>query len=305
MLQAPRLRLETGEPRYDVVTVELSGPQPVVVELGFPADYFAVLDSTADLDRVYVAFNEPRVYVPLSKATRARLGAPVLTRLLFRWEPSEEGKRVTIYYAGAPALTAGENLVTLAADYVGLAKEDTLQNLVAIANDIDSKVATEVTLSNVLTTLQDIDGKIATEATLSNVLATLQDVDSKVATESTLSLVAQRLTAELLAETAFSYDNSAGTSAVEAAVFSTAPTAPDYGVATIQFYVDSSVTVKVGITRGGAERKAFLNGGSAVNANAWYEFSMSLAAKDTIQIYVDVPAGATVNGYFAILFRRR
>ena len=133
----------------------------------------------------------------------------------------------------------------------------------------------------------------------------------KVIQEGTKGVVAvikeveDRLTAVLLTDTTFSYDNSAGTAAVEAPVLSTPLSIAEPGILTIQFYIDYSTTVKVGVARGGVERKALLNSGSALEANSWYEFSINVVKDDAVQVYVDVPAGTKVTGYFAFILRKR
>jgi len=117
-----------GEPRYNRVNIVLSGKQPKILELGFLADFIAFVSlGTVDPTKVYVAFNKPMIFIPVSEVIIARSPVPVFNRILLTWDASEEGKQITIYYAGAPAVEIAQNLVTIGADYVGLAKETTLQ----------------------------------------------------------------------------------------------------------------------------------------------------------------------------------
>ena len=247
------------EPRYDRKRIVLQGEQPLSFDLGFPTDFVAFIDvSQVDPNKVYVAFNEPHEFIPISKVIVARLPVPALHRLLFTWEASEEGKTIEVYYAGAPALEIGANLVTIAGDYIDIAKDATLQSLI-----------------------------------------------NTVATESTLQAILQRFDAQLIADTLVSLDNSAGTAAAAMQVFASDVSVPTAGAISMQIAMDTSTTVKLRIARGGNTLEYYVNSGNALAANAWHEFEFSALANDAVNVVVDVPAGAVINAYVAIILRRR
>ena len=258
--------LQLQEPRYARRRVTLTGSQPLSFPLGFPSDFIAFIDvAGVDTTKVYVAFNEPHEFIPLDKVIVARLPEPVIYRLLFRWEPSEEGKIIEVYYAGAPGLELGTQPVSIGSDYVGLAKESTQQSM--------------------LTSLQSIDSKVATEATQQSIL--------------------DKLTATLLAEALTALDNSAGTTAAALDIFASNVNVTDPGVLSLQLALDTATTVKLRIVRGANTLEYYVNGGNNLNANAWYEFDISVLSGDAVNVIVDVPAGAVVNAYVALVLRKR
>jgi hypothetical protein len=117
------------EPRYRVAEVTLTGAQPKYLEFDFKADHILLLESTADISKVYVAFNEPSIFIQLSKAVSVSMPSAMVDCLWFKWDASEEGKKLVFYYSGAPFLEVAVNIVTLGNDYVGLARESTLSSL--------------------------------------------------------------------------------------------------------------------------------------------------------------------------------
>jgi len=134
------------EPRYSKIRLKLEGKQPKVLNLSFPSDFIAFTDiSEIDPTKVYVAFNEPSTFLQISKAVVAELPEPVVYRLLFKWNTSEEGKTIELYYAGAPGLKIGVTTVGIGADYIGLAKENTLQELLSVSGPKISSVSNIVT----------------------------------------------------------------------------------------------------------------------------------------------------------------
>lgn len=158
MMEIERKRFEETvmlrEPRYARKKITLKGRQPLVYKLSFPADFIAFIDvSKVDPSKVYVAFNTPHVYVPASKVITARLPIPVITRLLFKWESSEEGKEIEIYYAGAPGIVIGAQIITIGGDYIGLAKETTLSSILSQLDVALSTRASEDTLTQINTKL--------------------------------------------------------------------------------------------------------------------------------------------------------
>jgi hypothetical protein len=152
------------ETRYKIVKVELKGPSPLMVEFDFAADHFAVIDSTALLDNVYVAFNEPGVYIPLSKATLVRTSVPAIRRVWIDWEPSEAGRWILIYYSGAPFIEIAVNVVTVGGDLVGLAKEGTLEAIKSQTDKLTFTSTGELRVTAVSAQVPNIDVPLSTRA---------------------------------------------------------------------------------------------------------------------------------------------
>jgi len=122
----------TQEPRYDIKKVKLSGIQPKSFELPFPCDFVAFIDvGTVDTSKVWVAVNTPQKFIRLDKAPilKAPVYVPPIQKLWFRWEATEEGKEIEVYFSGAPSIEVGVNIFTIGGDYVGLAKEATLSGI--------------------------------------------------------------------------------------------------------------------------------------------------------------------------------
>ena len=168
--------LALKEPRYKVAKVELTGAPPKHVELAFPADHFTYLGGSADLnmDRVRVAFNSPVVFVQLSRVTLVRAPAPVLTSVWVDWDPSEQGKWFQFYYSGAPFIEIGANVVTVAGDTVGLAKEETLRLAKANLDRFQFTSDGLLKVTAVSAEVSNIDVKLSTrasESTLSGIKA--------------------------------------------------------------------------------------------------------------------------------------
>jgi hypothetical protein len=168
--------LALKEPRYKIETIQLTGKPPKKIELAFPADHVLYIGGSPDLntDNVRIAFNDPVTFIPLSKVTLARAPTPVLLSLYVDWDSSENGKYFKIYYSGAPGIEVGANIVTIAGDIVGVAKEATLQLVKA---DLDKFQFTPDGLLKVTATsavVTNIDVPLSTRAsedTLSGIKA--------------------------------------------------------------------------------------------------------------------------------------
>ena len=166
------------EPRYKIVELKLTGKPPRQIVFDFTADYFALIESSPDLntDNVRIAFNEPNNYIPLSKATLVRAPLSVLKSVWVDWDQSENGKYVKFYYSGAPFLEIAANVITLGADFIGVAKEGTLQQ---IKHNLDKFQFTPDGLLKVT----------ATTATITNIDVPL----STRASETTVSAISSKL----------------------------------------------------------------------------------------------------------------
>ncbi|MEM3858255.1 MAG: hypothetical protein QXV17_03270 [Candidatus Micrarchaeaceae archaeon] len=167
------------EPRYKIVELKLTGKPPRHVVFDFTADYFALIESSPDLntDNVRITFNEPNNYIKLSKATLVRSPSPVLKSVWVDWDPSENGKYVKFYYSGAPFLEIGANVITLGADFIGVAKEGTLQQ---IKHNLDKFQFTPDGLLKVTATtavVTNIDVPLSTRASETTVSAISSKLD--------------------------------------------------------------------------------------------------------------------------------
>ena len=274
----PQLELE--EPKYDRRRVTLHGSQPLEVRLSFPADFIAFIDvSQVNPDKVYVAFNEPHVYLPLSKVIAARLPAPVVHRLLFTWEATEEGKTIEVYYAGAPGIEIGTRTVTIGGDFIGLARDATL-------SEVRDRLPSSLTSNG-------------------NFRVAILEDGVGLAKEATLSSIESRLTPAKIAETLQTLDNSGGSSTAAMDVFGSDIVVPDTGELAVQLALSADAKARLRIVRGGTTLEYYLNSGNALAANSWYEFVVTVLKDDAVNIVVEVPAGSTINAYAALILRRR
>lgn len=265
------------EPRYKIVELKLTGKQPRQVVFDFTADYFALIESSPDLntDNVRIAFNEPNNYIKLSKATLVRAPLPVLKSVWVDWDPSENGKYVKFYYSGAPSLEIGANVITLGADLIGVAKEGTLQQ---IKHNLDKFQFTP-------------DGFLKVTA----VSAESPNIDvalSTRASESTLSAIKSQ-TDKL-------------TPVLKASIFNTVVTAntnilssnisPTYSPTTFRIYATFNTQGILSIvrTRGTTTVTEQLNGGYTLNANAAYTFDVVVEQGETINLQYSANATALV-----------
>ena len=97
-------------------------------ELDIMGDYFAVLASNADLDKVYIGFNIP----PERYVTLAAVAQGVITpfsKIYLNWEDSETGKFVVAVVGQEAAFILGRQGVVLTQDLIGLAREGTLRDI--------------------------------------------------------------------------------------------------------------------------------------------------------------------------------
>lgn len=265
------------EPRYKIVELKLTGKPPRQVVFDFTADYFALIESSPDLntDNVRIAFNEPNNYIKLSKATLVRAPLPVLKSVWVDWDPSENGKYVKFYYSGAPFLEIGANVITLGADFIGVAKEGTLQQ---IKHNLDKFQFTP-------------DGFLKVTA----VSAEIPNIDvalSTRASESTLSAIKSQ-TDKL-------------TPVLKASIFNTVVTAntnilssnisPTYSPTTFRIYATFNTQGILSIvrTRGTTTVTEQLNGGYTLNANAAYAFDVVVEQGETINLQYSANATALV-----------
>ena len=119
---------------YTKVTITLDSPPKVVPVHG---DYLAVVasETSADLSKVYVGINTTEADLPLVEAVPAFTPFSYLT---LRWEPSENGKRVTLLVGGEAVFTQFKQYIIIVGDLAGLAKEATLRQLINALKSVDT-----------------------------------------------------------------------------------------------------------------------------------------------------------------------
>lgn len=168
-------------------------------------------------------------------------------------------------------------LMVISEDDVGLAKDATLGKLTnALLSVNEDKLVIDVGEDSV---------GLAKDATL-------QDVKSELAQSP-------------LATVDLNFDNSTGTAAKD---FSTSDISIDFnGTITIQIAISVSTTVQLKLTPSGSTSSytEYLNDGSALTANAWYEFEFNVNNGDTISFVFSVPAGDTLTGLLRVFKRER
>ena len=139
------------EAPYREIRVELKGAQPKKVDLPIIADYVRVVETDADTSKVYIALNEPQVFLRLSRYPVIESRRPFIKRLYLRWDSSEEGKYVIFYVAGEPSAKTVISDVRITDDVSGI-KSD-LDNILS-RFDVDlSTRASEDTLTQINTKL--------------------------------------------------------------------------------------------------------------------------------------------------------
>jgi len=187
--------------------------------------------------------------------------------------------------------------------------------------DSAGNVISDLSLSALRDALRGTDNRTLTDLynTLSSILskayddvADLEKVSIErdnvgLATEATLDSINTKLAQSLLAESALSYDNSAGTTTADYTVFSSDISIDFNGSIVIQIIMDQSTTVQVKVTPAGQTTAytGYLNAGSSLSANSWYEFEMNVNNGDALNIIIQVPAGAVLSGYLRIFKRER
>ena len=217
----------------------------------------------------------------------------------------------------------------LASDEVGIAKESTLS---AILGQLDVALSTRASEA----TLSSIDGKIPSPTINGNMPVAIAEDIVNLAKETTLQAVRDRLPASLtaagnlktalqedavgllkeatftdkmsptlLAENLATLDNSAGAATAAMDVFASNVTVPDSGELVLQIALDTAAVVKLRIVRGTNTLEYYINSGNSLAANAWHEFKFNVLANDAVNVVVEVPAGAVITAYAALILRKR
>ena len=169
-------------------------------------------------------------------------------------------------------------LITVDVDKVGLAKDATLAKLTNALLSVNS--------DKLIVDIGEDSVGIAKDATLQSVKAALSQAN----------LINQKL----------SYSNTGTTTATYTALAS--DLAIDFdGTITIQILINIATTVQLKLTPAGGtvSYTGDLNGGSALVANAWYEFEFNVMSGDAINFEIPVPAGDTLSGLLRVFKRER
>lgn len=152
----------------------------------------------------------------------------------------------------------------------------------------------------------DADGNIISDLSINSAVNDILGSDGKTLSD-IYNEVSTKLKQSLLVDQALSYDNSTGTSTADYTVFSTDVSVDFNGTIVIQIIINQATTVQVKLTPSGQTNAyvGYLNDGSSLTLNSWYEFEMNVNSGDAINIIIQVPAGAVLSGYLRIFKRER
>lgn len=203
--------------------------------------------------------------------------------------------------------------------------------------DSNGNVVSDTPLSSIYSDLEDLKGALqsvdkdkllaviseddvglAKDATLSKLTNALLSVNTDklvidigedsvgLAKDATLQDVKNELAQNILANQVLSYSNT-GTATANYTVLSTDLSIDFNGTITIQILLNISTTVQLKLTPAGStvSHTGDLNGGSALVANAWYEFEFNVDSGDSINFIIQVPAGSTLSGLLRVFKRER
>ncbi len=201
-------------------------------------------------------------------------------------------------------------LIDISEDDVGLSKDATLQKLVNALLSVDTdKIVIDIGQDDVGlskdATLQKLVNALLSVNTDKIVIDVGQD-DVGLAKDATLQDVKSELAQSCILTQALSYSNT-GTTTANYTVLSS-PLSIDFnGAVTIQILLNVSTTVQLELTPSGSTTTytGDLNDGSALTANAWYEFEFNVNNGDSINFVIPVPAGDSLTGLLRVFKRER
>jgi hypothetical protein len=108
---------------YTIVPVILKRENTIEVK----GDWFAALTVDADLEKVYVGFNNEQLLIPLSIVANG-VSSP-FSKIYLRAEDSEIGKKLNLLIGHEFSFIISSQGISLVKDYVGLSRDSTLQAL--------------------------------------------------------------------------------------------------------------------------------------------------------------------------------
>ena len=176
-------------------------------------------------------------------------------------------------------------------------------------DSLDTKFDTNLT--TLISDLRGIDNRTLTDLynkaydSAADLLKISLDRDNLgLAKDATLST---KLSQSLLTESSLSYDNSAGTTTANYTVFASDIAINFNGKITLQIIMNLSTTIQLKVTPAGQTTAytGYINEGNALQANSWYEFDFEVNNGDSINVIIQVPAGAILDGYLRIFKRER
>lgn len=195
-------------------------------------------------------------------------------------------------------------------DNVGLAKDATLNKLNGALESVDT--------DKLLMVIDKDNIGLAKDETLAKLTNALLSINSDklvidigedgvgLAKDATLQSVKNSLSQANLVTQKLSYSNTGTTTATYTVLAS--DLAIDFdGTITIQILSSIATTVQLKLTPAGSTTSytGDLNGGSALVANAWYEFEFNVMSGDAINFEIPVPAGDTLSGLLRVFKRER
>jgi len=109
-------------------------------------DFLAVLDTNSNISKVYIGFNqEPTIPV-------VKIASGVITpfhQIFLTWEDSENNKYIIFLIGQEAKFSISKEGIAILEDYVGLAKDTTVSNILSKLDANLSTRASETTLSNI------------------------------------------------------------------------------------------------------------------------------------------------------------
>ncbi len=109
-----------------------------------------------------------------------------------------------------------------------------------------------------------------------------------------------RLYPKFITEGDISLTNTSSTATSSQSVLSTPVSISEDGEYVLVIAINTATTVKLVLIQGTKSYDYYVNHGSALAANSWYNFHMFLHDGDQINIEIDVPPSTTVEGKFRI-----
>ncbi len=101
--------------------------------------------------------------------------------------------------------------------------------------------------------------------------------------------------------TELSFSNT-GTATTDYTVLASDAEIKEKGKLIIQIILNTSTTVQLKLTPAGetTAQTGYVNGGTALSADAWYEFEINVNNGDLINFVIQVPAGTTLSGFLRV-----
>ncbi len=132
------------------------------------------------------------------------------------------------------------------------------------------------------------------------------DENGNIVSDVKLSEIAKELAQSCILTQALSFSNT-GTATADYTVLSSDLSLDFNGTITIQILLSVATTAQVKLTPSGSTDTytGYLNGGSDLAANSWYEFEFNVNNGDSVNFVIQVPAGDSLTGLLRLFKRTR